>query len=265
MVICLANNIRPQDTVTIEEITEDNGENKKGDILIHIPDKLEQRLKDYLGVIGIDRVRDACADDAVLIQRAKSGLGKRMPERTARCAEAIAGASTNVIFTAGEDEAGRLVPANENNPMNPEFHPEGAAAPNINFEGANMAVVVARRAFDRGRGNAPPDMRRRHRMFITACIIIEFINRLVMEARDLQARLTLIRMSIDMIVKLTTKQIECSNELVCFSDDCQGYISGERVTPDPEDSELIQTGFCKKVSNPQPSIENQLKKLVDRD
>jgi hypothetical protein len=41
-------NMESSQRISLEEITADSGEDKKGDVLIHIPEDLDRRLKDYL-------------------------------------------------------------------------------------------------------------------------------------------------------------------------------------------------------------------------
>jgi len=236
--------------IGLEEITADSGENKKGDVLIHIPEDLDRRLKDYLGVLGLEQVRAMCEEDrkAHAISR-RSGIGSRAdrpPPVTERCRTGIRDLSRSSVFALDDETNMQMIPANPNNPANLETHPDGAAVPEFNIDDVNAAVMIARQ-FQKGRANNRPGANPFYRSLIVASLVLRYVQEVSLVVNEVQEVVKIIKWSVENIQRVTQKDAECQNDLVCFSDDCKGYEEKNSFLGLDGDTDLEQTGSCTVV------------------
>ncbi|KAF2006485.1 hypothetical protein P154DRAFT_481232 [Amniculicola lignicola CBS 123094] len=112
--------------ITIETLTADQGDHKQGDVVYRVPQKLEQRLHDLLGILGSDENAQKCAG-----QRKRADV-------TEACARAIRN-TAEALFNAAPE--GALAVAQQNLPRRPA--PGGALRlPVQNFVLVEVPIVV---------------------------------------------------------------------------------------------------------------------------
>lgn len=142
----------------MEIATQDTADYKKGDIVVTVPKAADTKISDYLNMIGLEEAKVACQiPDSPETQ---SNIDKRMPpplddlnnlnEECRRFFREMAQMLRDM------DEAGMQVlrPDNPANPLNPAQNPNGGAVPNINADGFNIAVQMAREWLERLRPGA---------------------------------------------------------------------------------------------------------------
>jgi hypothetical protein len=234
--------------ISLEEITADSGEDKKGDILIHIPEALDRRLKDYLGVLGLQKARDTCEEDrkAHAISK-RSRIDSRADEPplvTERCRTAIRDLSRSGMFALDDETSMQMVPANPDNPANLETHPDGAAVPEFTVGDINAAIMLARQYQERREANGRPGVNPLYRSLIVASLVLTYVQEVSLVVNEIQEVVSIIRWSVEKIQRVTQKDAECQDGLVCFSDDCKGYEEKLDFSAIGAESYLEQTGSC---------------------
>jgi hypothetical protein len=204
----------------VEAVKEDDGENKKGDIIIHLPAKTAERLHEYLAVNGLERAREICKSTRQR-RRNLSSLSRRVPEAPdGECSEAVELLSRVVLDAATEGNLQQLVPTNANNPMDPATNAEGGATPDILVAGHLVTVGLVRQMNRNGvpgRNVITPYM-------ATASTIVRIVMQYVLEETENWAWGEIIRMEEERLERVKTEDCECEPELVCLEDNCKGYF-----------------------------------------
>ncbi|KAF2653177.1 hypothetical protein K491DRAFT_680775 [Lophiostoma macrostomum CBS 122681] len=213
--------------ILVEEMQEDDGDHKKGDIKITFPEEISSRLKEYLQVIGLQQVKDICDNppsDRKLRPRAQNM--KRMPTLATfseDCSRAFAELGT-MLDGALQEGALILGRVNPQNPMNPANNPNGGVTVNLRV-GVVQVVTWLGRNIDR---HLPTNMQDRTFTILAilwawyevgATIWLEVINQ----------------------VRLKDEDAQCPSGLVCVDDNFKGYV---KPTINMGGSLGFQTGVC---------------------
>ncbi|KAF2675792.1 hypothetical protein K458DRAFT_352760 [Lentithecium fluviatile CBS 122367] len=234
----------PEESLTVEEVTEDNGDDKKGDILIHIPEKTAQRALDYMGMWGLDHVKEACKGSAQT-RRSPLRLSKRVPPTLSEECEQMLRDLSGATLEATNDVLQQLIPADPNNPMNPANHPEGAAVPNVGVNGVLTVVALVRQAF----GNENLEPGRLDEFLMHAAIVTEIVLAAALNAQVIEQQILTIRLAAEWISRVFTKDVACKKDLICVEDNCKGFKQVGPVFPIFQGKKIFQTGVCTEKEN----------------
>jgi hypothetical protein len=241
----------------VEELTEDDGDNKKGDILISIPEEMGEKMSDFLGMMGLSDIRRESGVDTNIEQR--SIVTKRVPpaiaNTPARCRRIIQQLAAMMLVNQQEGGLEMIVADNANNPMNAAANAAGAAVPDMDVDGGNVAVGLAREIVRNNLGDPgddPPDLDDLPDYLYRAAINIAFIYlKIVNQIAKEQAKL-LLAITAKQLVRYTEKAIRCTlTQGSCLEDDCQGYgilAREEQIGGLGAPLDVWQTGQCRVVS-----------------
>lgn len=238
--------IEPSQIVRLDEVTADSDEHKKGSILIQIPEDLDRKLKDRLRVLGLQQIRDLCVRDreAHALMRRSKITERAPPPVSEECRTGMANLARSSIFAMDEDIAMQMVPANPNNPANLETHPDGAAVPNLEIDGLNAAIEIARQV-QRNRGaNNRPGANNLYRGLMVAALVLRYVQEVILVMDEIEEVLKLVEWKIDQIRRVATKDVSCPSDLVCFDTDCKGYEEKVTFQGLKEATMIEQTGSC---------------------
>ncbi|KAF2021389.1 hypothetical protein BU24DRAFT_470162 [Aaosphaeria arxii CBS 175.79] len=225
---------KPEDSVRIEEVTSDSGDNKKGDLLIYVPRNSTFRLEDFLGMMGAEGARRTCEKHQKRKKRLYP-LRRRKPptnELSPECEEMLSTLS-RTVFEAMSHELDDLVPASLDNPLNPANNPEGALIPNIMNEGVPVVIPLVRT----GRG----DFNRR--MVVGSLATTFVINRVIQHTAEIVDDLV-IKLSREETTRMRQDDAQCPRDLICLDEKCKGYFDVKPTIPIFEAGKRVQTDTC---------------------
>jgi hypothetical protein len=229
--------------VSVTQLAQDEGEHKKGDILISIPDDLVPRLGDFLGKIGIDSTKEACEVPSESTKRDEE-LGKRVPpaldELTEECREALLG-MTNALFEAGNDMMQQMQLAEPNNPFNPANNPEGAFVPMLAQGELRVLQEWARGRYRNRPGNPPGPLNNDQfgNLIARGAVALSIVWLYMLQSYANQ-----VWWSEKQLTKSKLEEYKCPEEdPVCLDDVCKGektaFLTGKSE----------QLGYCTEVIN----------------
>ena len=131
---------KPESYVTIEDITTDNGEYKKGDIVIHLPQDPGDRFLDYLRVLGLERIKNACNPNTP-----QNGVPPQgSPGSCTSEIEALTGTGVAFLQQGALDSFFPADLTTVQSALNAAVHEGQALIPNMEIEGAFVVPAVAR-------------------------------------------------------------------------------------------------------------------------
>ncbi|KAL1592775.1 hypothetical protein SLS60_011191 [Paraconiothyrium brasiliense] len=241
----------PDQSVSLEEVTADGDGHKKGSILMHIPEDLDRNLRDRLRVLGVQQIRDLCAKDreAHAITRRSKIDPRAPPPVSEECRTGVRNLARSSMFAMDDEMAMQMVPANPNNPANLETHPDGAAVPNLDIDGLNAAIEMARQYQQRRGANNLPGANSFYRGLIVASLVLRYVQEVALVMKEVDELLTLVEWGVEQIKKVTSKDALCPSDLVCFDTGCKGYVERKDILHPDDDPEIEQTGSCTLKSN----------------
>jgi hypothetical protein len=209
-------------------------------------------MLDYLGMMGLEQVKSTC-NPGFQREQMRQRLNRRVPPTLSEECEEMLAQLAGSTLEATNNELAQMFPANADNPMNPANDPEGAAVPDINVNGALLVVRLVRQFF----GNNNPERGRFDEFLMRAAIISELILGIVQGIEQNRqaingaaAAFLTVRMAKEMIKKVSSKQAECSRNLICLKDDCKGTMELKPLLGFLGESQTFQTGRCTTVSSP---------------
>lgn len=169
--------VKYSQTVSLEEITADTDEHKEGSILVHVPEDLDRKLKEYIRVLGVQEIRELCSKDReahAIMKRSK--IDPRSPLSVSEaCKIGMGNLARSILFSLDEATIGQMVPADPNNPTNLETHPDGVVTPSIIVDGATLVIGMARQLQQRRGANNRPGDNVLHRGLTIASLLLRHI------------------------------------------------------------------------------------------
>jgi hypothetical protein len=202
----------------------------------------------------MQQVRDTCAEDRKAHANFKrSNIRPRVddpPSISDACRTGIRDLARSTMFALDDETNMQMIPANADNPTNLETHPDGAAVPDIDIDGLNAVVQLARQYQDRRGAENRPGVNRMYQAMMVATLVLRYVQEVSLVINEVQDLMKIIEWSVETIKKVTLKDAVCSDELICFADDCKGYEANRFLEDLESEPELKQTGLCAEVRNP---------------
>jgi hypothetical protein len=217
-------------------ITEDKGDYKQGDIVLDVPEAVESKVLDFLGMMGLENARETCKK---AIENTKRGASRRAPgdddppiqELDDACGQIFLGLS-GAALEAQNDILALLRPVDLNNAL-------AIAAPNIHVGDMAAIVEVVRRGFTNG---GMPETVLLQERIVRATIALNIVYALIfLSMKGIRS----IHLPGSHLIGHKTEEFACpKEELICLDDTC----GGEVLDFDPAGGmRVVQTGFCRDV------------------
>ncbi|KAF2114463.1 hypothetical protein BDV96DRAFT_600430 [Lophiotrema nucula] len=223
----------PTEEVRIEQLKVDDGIYKKGDIILHIPKDTGNKLMDYLGMWGLDQLKETCKSS----KPGPINNRKRAPPLDPECEEMVRQMSVQILQETNSNALRNLVRVNEANPMNPAQNRDGAVVPNIRNDEVLTVIIIVRGELD------DPDIEQISlgEMLMRGAIVTETVLAAALDAIEEKGNEFTILFEQSAMEKVKEEDAKCENDLFCVSDHCKGLMEiGIPLIA----SEIIQTGFC---------------------
>jgi hypothetical protein len=229
--------------LTVTLIAADEGEFKKGDIVLSMPEDLELKVFDFLAQMGLEDARDSCN---TAIKNTKKIIDKQATEDDDPPIEDLANACATNVFNLGgalleaqADMLARIRPLDPNNPLNPDMVPHGGGVPNFIMADMAMIVELVRR---RHAGGGVPDANLLQERIVQATISLNIVYAIIfLGVKGLRS----IHLPGSHLKSHKAEEFSCpKDELTCLDDTCGGQGLNPLLTGGVR---IGQTGYCTGV------------------
>ncbi|KAH5075895.1 hypothetical protein HBH95_126740 [Parastagonospora nodorum] len=228
-----------KEKITIETLTSDSGDRKKGDIVYHIPEASARRVQDLLGMLGVQSVVDSCKGYDLFRPR---NSRVRRADTVEDCLRQVANMIPDLMETIPEDAV----------QLADQFIPQAPAAgqaiqfpvQNAMVEGVHVVAISYRiiRVRVGGRNPAGPGGQApgfSMRSFLHSNLGYAILASAAMSAGQLVADIWIPNSAVSTDIK--EDEFACPKDILCVDEECGAQEDNKEI--------FVRNAFCKKTKH----------------
>ncbi|KAH5350513.1 hypothetical protein HBI48_165330 [Parastagonospora nodorum] len=228
-----------KDRITIETLSSDSGDKKKGDIVYHIPKDSARRIQDLLGMLGVQNVVDSCKGyDLFRPQNSRM----RRADTLEDCLRQVANMVPDLMETIPEDAvqlAEQFIPQVPAPGQAIQFPVQNAIV-----EGVHVVAISYRIIRVRVGGGTPPAPGGQAsgfsmRSFLHSNLGYAIVASAAMGAGQLVADIWIPKSAVSTDIK--EDEFACPKDILCIEDECGAQKDNEEIP--------VRNAFCKKTKH----------------
>jgi hypothetical protein len=233
------------DEITLETLTQNRGEHKKGDVVYHIPASTVRRLEDLLNMLGISSVIPNCQGYDLFNPKAsrirrQNGGGNRV-NTLEQCTDMVERFTANFVKSAENilELAPRLMPAQPGPGKAIGFPIQKLRAHDIYLVTGIYRTVHATMGRAKSPISAQPAAEQFHiPTLVRSTLGLTVVLHAVMAGGELALELWAPQNAVSTDIK--EDEIACPRDIICIEDECGAQRDNVELEP--------HKAFCKKVS-----------------
>jgi hypothetical protein len=230
-----------KEVITLETITADAGERKKGDIVYHIPKDSASRIQDFLAMIGVGQVVDACqGHDLFNLQASRLRRHSKRADTLEHCIGQIAAMTPDFLDSVPAQAlqlAAEVFPA----PVGPG-QTIGYPVPSMRNSAGEFVITGIYHVYYMHRRAATPAPAPGAPQFdmptlVKSALGLTILTHVVMHAGQVGMEIWMPQSAVK--TDINEDELTCPDEILCFDDAC----GAQAFTAIP-----AQYAWCKTVS-----------------
>ncbi|KAH5421018.1 hypothetical protein HBI46_082250 [Parastagonospora nodorum] len=225
--------------ITIETLTSDSGDRKKGDIVYHIPEDSARRIQDLLGMLGVQSIVDSCKGyDLFHPQNSRV----RRAETLEDCLRQVANMVPDLMETIPEDAvqlAEQFIPQIPASGQVIQFPVQNALVEGVHVVAISYRIIRVRV----GGGNPPAPGGQAPgfsvRSFLHSNLGYAIVASAAMGAGQLVADIWIPKSAVSTDIK--EDEFACPKDILCVDKECEAQEDNKEIP--------VRNAFCKTIKH----------------